>query len=457
MHKRNGTATVFMSQIVVDLCMVWLAYIMASFLYQLTEGAPIFKRHIWMPFAFSTVFILVMFIMRMYNTTTFFYLDRVAMRTFLSVAVGALFISMMIFLMQLKNTSRLLFVYFLILTYVLVFGVRLLSRKLRLKVKNAKAVRVLFIGERQHFEKYRHYLSQTAAQYKFVAAKEFDDAVVGDVEQFEAYLIEKQVDEVHFLCGDQYTFNYKDFLLVCEKMGLTAKLVMNMYELPVSKRYVSSIGTYPVITYHSVSMNALQMFFKSAFDYIASSILLLLVLPVFACVAAAIKIESPGPVLFKQKRVGLNGKVFTIYKFRSMFTDAEERKEELAQQNKISDGLMFKIDNDPRVTKVGAFIRKTSIDELPQLWNVLKGDMSMVGTRPPTLDEVERYEAWHRRRISIKPGITGMWQVSGRSNVLDFKKIVEYDCMYIDQWSLALDINILFKTFAVVLKRKGAY
>ena len=153
--------------------------------------------------------------------------------------------------------------------------------------------------------------------------------------------------------------------------------------------------------------------------------------------------------------MGLNGRIFEIYKLRSMYTDAEKRKKELMAQNEMN-GLMFKMTDDPRITKVGKFIRKTSIDELPQFWNVLRGEMSLVGTRPPTVDEYDRYESHHKRRLSMKPGITGMWQVSGRSSVQNFEDVVRLDTEYIDNWSLKLDIEILLKTVKVVFARDGA-
>ena len=170
-----------------------------------------------------------------------------------------------------------------------------------------------------------------------------------------------------------------------------------------------------------------------------------------------IKIKSPGPVFFSQIRVGKNGKKFKIYKFRSMYMDAEERKKELMEKNKIQDGLMFKMDNDPRIIKgIGNFIRKTSLDEFPQFWNVLKGDMSLVGTRPPTVDEWEKYEVHHRKRLAIKPGITGMWQVSGRSGITDFEKVVELDTEYITNWNLGLDLKLLWRTVVVVFRGEGS-
>ena len=170
--------------------------------------------------------------------------------------------------------------------------------------------------------------------------------------------------------------------------------------------------------------------------------------------APAIYIASPGPIFFSQMRVGKNGKLFKIYKIRSMYMDAEERKKELESQNEMN-GLMFKMKDDPRITKVGKFIRKTSIDALPQFFNVLKGDMSLVGTRPPTVDEFKQYESHQKRRLSAKPGITGLWQVSGRNEITDFEDVVKLDVQYIDNWSLGLDIKIILKTIKVVFEKGG--
>lgn len=192
-------------------------------------------------------------------------------------------------------------------------------------------------------------------------------------------------------------------------------------------------------------------------DIVTGVVGIIVASPIMIITAIAIKLDSPGPVLFRQTRVGQNGRHFKIYKFRSMYIDAEERKKELLAQNELQGGVMFKMKEDPRVTRVGKFIRRTSIDELPQFFNVVQGTMSLVGTRPPTLDEVEKYESRQWRRISIKPGLTGMWQVSGRSNIKDFDEIVELDTEYIDNWSLWLDIKIVLKTVLVVLRHNDAY
>lgn len=189
---------------------------------------------------------------------------------------------------------------------------------------------------------------------------------------------------------------------------------------------------------------------------------------IFIFVAPIIYIKSPGPIFFKQMRIGKNGKKFNIYKFRSMYMDAEARKAELMEQNQVKDGMMFKMEYDPRIIGckklpdgtikkgIGNRIRDWSLDEFPQFFNVLKGDMSLIGTRPPTEDEWEKYSAHHRGRMAIKPGITGLWQVSGRSNITDFDEIVRLDRKYIDEWSLVNDIKILFKTVGVVLKGEGS-
>ena len=198
-----------------------------------------------------------------------------------------------------------------------------------------------------------------------------------------------------------------------------------------------------------------QLMLKRGMDILGGIVGIILTALITVIFAPIIYIQSPGPIFFSQERVGRNGRKFKIYKFRSMYPDAEERKKELMAQNKMQ-GLMFKMDNDPRIIPIGHFMRKTSLDEFPQFFNVLKGDMSLVGTRPPTVDEWEKYDLHHRRRLAAKPGLTGMWQVSGRSSITDFEKVVSLDTQYITEWSLGLDIKILFKTVEVIFKGEGA-
>lgn len=228
------------------------------------------------------------------------------------------------------------------------------------------------------------------------------------------------------------------------------------------------LGEYRVITSSMRPISFRDAFLKRTLDIIGAIFGCLITAAIFIFVAPAIYIESPGPIFFKQKRVGLNGRIFDMYKFRTMYLDAEERKAALMEQNKIKDGLMFKIDDDPRIIGsekkdkngkpkgIGNFLRSSSLDEFPQFFNVLKGEMSLVGTRPPLLEEWENYDLHHRARMTIKPGITGLWQISGRSEITDFEEVVKLDKQYIENWSVAEDIGIILKTIVAVAKRKGA-
>lgn len=195
---------------------------------------------------------------------------------------------------------------------------------------------------------------------------------------------------------------------------------------------------------------------KRLIDVVGGLAGLVLLAPVFVLVAIAIKLDSTGPVVFRQRRVGLNGREFDMYKFRSMYVDAEARKADLMAYNEILDGPIFKMKNDPRVTRVGRYLRRMSLDEFPQLVNVLLGHMSLVGPRPPLPSEVLRYDRDTWRRLSVIPGATGLWQVSGRSDITSFNKMLALDVRYIDNWSLSLDLRILIKTVRVILKAEGA-
>ena len=235
-----------------------------------------------------------------------------------------------------------------------------------------------------------------------------------------------------------------------------------------SPAYVESFSGRTVITTSMKVVAPGKLFIKRLMDIAGGLVGIILTGIVSIFIVPAIKIADPGPAFFSQERIGKNGRRFKIYKFRSMYMDAEERKKELMKQNRVKDGMMFKLEWDPRIigTKklpdgtikkgIGNIIRDFSLDEFPQFFNVLKGDMSLVGTRPPTVDEWEKYDLHHRARLATKPGITGMWQVSGRSNITDFEDVVKLDRQYIAEWNFALDIKILFKTVLVVFKRDGA-
>lgn len=248
----------------------------------------------------------------------------------------------------------------------------------------------------------------------------------------------------------------RDFINACKEMGITMKLaVPKIKNFNYPKKSIETIGDNTYVSGKIVNPDPILLAVKRITDIVGSivGIIITCVLTVF--VAPIIYIRSPGPIFFKQERVGKNGKKFKIIKFRTMYTDAEERKAELMKDNKM-DGLMFKMDNDPRIFPFGKILRKLSIDEFPQFFNVFLGQMSLVGTRPPTVDEYKQYDFHHKARLAMKPGLTGMWQVSGRSNITDFEKVVEMDVSYIENWSLALDIKILFKTVVAVICARGS-
>lgn len=251
------------------------------------------------------------------------------------------------------------------------------------------------------------------------------------------------------------SINLDEVILDFVNMGATVNLNINTFGLKVHEKIVRKISGYYVLTFSTRLFRESQIHIKRVMDIVGGLVGCILNLLLMIFLVPAIKLESPGPIFFSQVRVGKNGRRFKIYKFRSMYMDAEERKAELMARNEMK-GFMFKMKDDPRVTKVGKFMRKTSLDEFPQFFNILKGDMSLVGTRPPTEAEFLMYEGRHKRRLAFKCGLTGLWQVSGRSDIEDFEDVVKLDLQYIDNWSFMLDIKILLKTVAVVLFGKGS-
>ena len=292
--------------------------------------------------------------------------------------------------------------------------------------------------------------------------------VVADKHNVVDYACRSWVDET-FVSIDNNNEYPEDLVNKFLEMGIVVHVGIHLREtVNGGKVLVEKLGGYHVLTSTINYATPFQAFLKRCLDIAGGLVGSLITVVLFIILAPMIYITSPGPIFFAQNRVGKNGKIFKIYKFRSMYMDAEERKKELMEKNIVQDGMMFKMDFDPRIigskvlddgTQVKGFgniIRDFSLDEFPQFFNVLLGDMSLVGTRPPTLDEWEKYELHHRARLATKPGITGMWQVSGRSKITDFEEVVKLDTKYITDWSIGLDLKILFKTVAVVLKKDGS-
>ncbi|MBR0093197.1 MAG: sugar transferase [Lachnospiraceae bacterium] len=250
-------------------------------------------------------------------------------------------------------------------------------------------------------------------------------------------------------------FHPRDLLKAFQSIGAVVHVNIDALELDDSHKMIENLGFFKVVSYSARIRSTGEILAKRFMDILGAVVGLAITAVVGVFLIPAIMIESPGSPIFSQERVGRNGRHFRIYKFRSMRRGADAEKAALMAQNEMQ-GAIFKMENDPRITRVGKFIRRTSIDELPQFWNVLKGEMSIVGTRPPTVDEVEKYRPEQKRRLSVLPGITGLWQTSGRSNVYDFEEIVRMDLKYIDEWSLMLDIRLILKTIVIIFTGKGA-
>lgn len=353
------------------------------------------------------------------------------------------------------------------------------SRHLRQMMDKRKVVLITESEQvRRVVKKINH--SQMSRDHQIIGICLLDD---GDPDQFEdleilafncsdTQLLDKiskwWIDDAFFL-GTGNTVYPTELMENFLVMGITIHYSLDILDdFAFAKTDVQSIGDYKVISNSVNFVTDRALFIKRGIDIAAGLVGTFLTGIIFIFIAPLIYIKSPGPIFFSQNRMGQNGKVFKMYKFRSMYMDAEKRKAELLEKNKVQGGLMFKMDDDPRIIGsekkgkdgkpkgIGNFIRNTSLDEFPQFFNVLMGDMSLVGTRPPTIDEWKQYEKHHRARLSVKPGITGMWQVSGRSKITDFEEVVRLDRKYLENWSVLLDIRIVIKTIMVVLKHEGA-
>lgn len=361
--------------------------------------------------------------------------------------------------------SRVILVLFFVFNTAIMYILRIIHKKslMNRKLKERHAIHLLIVAQSDKVSKIAEHMSKYKyAGHKIVGVAVMDQDMVGESieevpvvatsDNVKDFVKENIIDEVFVYSGDEdWTKLIQDLLT----MGVAVHISIDTLTDAVPNATVQNMGGCTVVTTSVNVMTLKQRLIKRLMDICGGIVGVIATGILFIIFAPIIYIQSPGPIFFKQKRVGKNGRTFTMYKFRSMYMDAEARKAELMSQNKM-DGLMFKMDNDPRVTPIGKFIRKTSIDEFPQFWNVLKGDMSLVGTRPPTVDEYEKYKLHHKSRLAMKPGLTGMWQVSGRSDITDFEEVVRLDNEYIMNFYLGLDLKIIFKTIGVLFKRKGA-
>ena len=376
-----------------------------------------------------------------------------------------------VFFFHLNNFGRVMFGEFLLFSLLFFILERLLLRNFlgHIRAKGYNVRNLLIVGIQEKALRF-HQLVEEHKDWGLIVAgfvqadeskpleKEFEGhPVLGYARDLIDICKKTQVDEVVICMPRDLMIDVDQYVRDLEEIGITVRLVLDFFDLNYSKSELSVFhNEVPILTFSTKCLDEQQLLLKRVLDIVGSLVGLAITAIVFPFIALAIKRDDPGPIFFSQDRVGMNGRIFKCWKFRSMYVDAEARKQALMDRNEVK-GAMFKIKDDPRIIPVGQFLRKSSLDELPQFWNVLKGEMSLVGTRPPTPAEVEQYENWHRRRISIKPGITGLWQVSGRNSIDDFDQIVRLDIDYIDHWSIWLDIKLLLKTVQVVFAREGSY
>lgn len=372
---------------------------------------------------------------------------------------------------MIDETKRLIFFYFALLFCYFDFITRIIIKRFVFKLFNQSkfSQRVLVVTEKLNARNIIKNLDNNFDWTRKIVGICLEDnvgqqqirrkRVVCSFDNLLTYVIKHSIDELFIFVSDEDLNKIKDPLSKIEECGVKVNISINfeMFDyLPNSFVRYDKIGPYQCISVSRNNISYRARLSKFLLDYLGGVVGFCLFVLSYIVLAPLIKLDSKGPVLFKQQRVGRNGRIFNCYKFRSMVVDAEELKKNLMSENEMQ-GLMFKIENDPRITKLGRFIRKTSLDELPQFINILKGDMSLVGTRPPTVDEFKNYEPKHKARVSMVPGLTGLWQVSGRSNIKNFDDVVKLDMEYIDNWSIMLDIKIILKTVCIIFFRKDAY
>ncbi len=460
----------------VDILLINLAFAVAYWVrYELQWIRPLDERYYvpfreYLPVALAlTVILLVVYKLEgVYNQRRgASWLDEVR-AIFSGTLIGIAIMIVLFFYYRPQFYSRLMFGYAGILIVVTLSIGRLVERKVmdQLRKRGIGVDRVLIIGAGEVGRAImRNIIAKPELGYQVVGFIDDDPErgrndigrfkALGGTDRLPSILQERAVDEVIITLPWTSRPKILDIMAQCERRRVRAKFVPDLFQMSLSRVDVDDINGIPVIGVKEVSIRGWNLALKRAIDVGVSAALLAFLAPLMLFIAVLIKVDSPGPVIFKQVRVGRGGRRFTLYKFRSMREGAEEEMKKLAALNEAQ-GPIFKIRDDPRLTSVGRALRRRSLDELPQLYNVLRGDMSLVGPRPPIPSEVEQYQEWHRRRLEISPGMTGLWQVSGRSD-LTFDEMVMLDIFYMENWSLWLDFKIMLKTIPTIILGKGAY
>ena len=387
---------------------------------------------------------------------------------FRGVCLAIAILLILLFFLNIQYVSRAVILAFAVVEFLALVAIRVAAKSYfnRAVESGEHSLKILIIGTGERAKELVHGLKKQADWgVEIIGHLDPDPArigqfvddvpVVGAVNNISDILKSHVVDEVIIAIPRSLLDDAEPIVLACELEGIKLRFMADVFNLHVARISLTQMGDTPLLTLEPVAQDDTQLLVKRIFDVTVTLLAMPIVLPILAVAAIAVKLDSPGPIFFVQQRVGLRKHLFPMYKMRSMYVDAEERLKEIEHLNE-AEGPIFKMTNDPRVTKVGHFLRKSSIDELPQLFNVLRGEMSLVGPRPMSIRDVELFDKGiQRKRFSVNPGITCIWQISGRSN-LPFHKWLELDLKYIETWSLWLDLKILVKTIPSVLRSKGA-
>jgi exopolysaccharide biosynthesis polyprenyl glycosylphosphotransferase len=424
-----------------------------------------FASYIWILWFMTPIWIFLLKSVQLYESESYKSLKRIIKLLAKVQILGGLILLSTMYLMHSEETSRLFLQLFLVISFTgLVIekgGIKIVLDRLR-TTQSPHVRKLLVVGIESQAERYFHLLRDHPhwgvevigfLAYGSHQCPEFcGRPVLGQIVDFAMVLERHVIDEVTAVLPQDGMINMERLAMACAERGVTFRILMDMPAAKMGKYNVEALGRgIYLLSLEMIPQEILPLVIKRLVDIIGASVGIALCSLLYIWYRRKLYHESPGPVLFRQIRIGKNGRLFTLYKFRTMYLDAEERLKELLAHNQMK-GFIFKIKDDPRVTPTGHVLRRYHFDELPQCWNVLRGDMSLVGTRPPTPDELAQYLPYHRRRLSMKPGITGFWQLLGNETVDDFETIVKLDCEYIDNWSLWLDYKILAKTVLKVVR-----
>ena len=474
MLRQHEKTTVYILHIL-DIVIIFSSFIISyllranfPYLFFADDYLPPIDEHVWLLLLTTTLWISLLKCNGSYEQYCLADMRNTALIVIRASLIGILLLCTILFISNTSDVSRVFVSLFVSITPVLLiccrFAMRMTLGQLRRWEVNCHNILIIGSGTRartyaekicKHSEWGLRIVGYVDDHPTEVDREILGEKIIGSFKDVPAIVEKYVIDEVLIAVPCQLYSHIQEIVQACEEVGITITFVADLVDMTMAKAHFTLFHGIPLLTFSVTPTQQLQLLLKKGIDFFGSIILLLLLLPSFIVIPLLIKFTSPGPILYRQIRCGLNGRRFTMYKFRSMEVNADKKLEMLQISNEMS-GPVFKISKDPRVTRLGYFLRRFSLDELPQLINVIKGEMSLVGPRPPLPKETVQYNGWQRRRLSVKPGLTCLWQVSGR-NTLDFSQWMVLDLHYIDHWSLWLDLQILLRTIPAVIMGRGAY